>query len=61
MLTETRVDRYELLAPIGTGGMGRVYRARMEGPGGASKQIALKLMHGHLVEDAINLFRPDWD
>lgn len=31
--------------------MGKVYRARMQGPGDASKQVALKVMHGHLAED----------
>ena len=31
--------------------MGSVYRARMEGPAGASKEVALKLIHGHLAED----------
>jgi len=36
---------------MGTGGMGSVYRARMQGPGGASKQVALKLIHDHLAQD----------
>ena len=31
--------------------MGCVYRARMEGPAGAAKEVALKLIHAHMAED----------
>jgi serine/threonine protein kinase len=51
-LSAAKLKRYELLSPIGTGGMGRVYRARIEGPAGASKRVAVKVMHTHLASDA---------
>ena len=44
------IGRYEILSTIGSGGMGSVYRARMQGPAGAAKQVALKLIHPHLAE-----------
>jgi serine/threonine-protein kinase len=43
-----RVGRYELLMPIGVGGMATVFLARMEGVGGFEREVALKLMHAHL-------------
>jgi serine/threonine-protein kinase len=46
-----QLGRYEILSAIGTGGMGRVFRARIEGPAGASKQVALKVIHQHLSQD----------
>lgn len=53
-----RVDKYEILANIGDGGMASVYRARLQAPGGASKQVALKLIHPHLSHepDFIRMF-----
>jgi len=36
--------RYELLALVGRGGMGEVYRARLIGPAGPGKEIALKVL-----------------
>jgi serine/threonine protein kinase len=47
----SRIGRYELVDVIGSGGMSTVYRARMWGPGQATKQVALKLIHPHLVND----------
>jgi len=35
--------RYEVLSPVGTGGFGTVYRARLLGSGGFSKLVALKV------------------
>lgn len=46
-----RIGQYELLAPLGAGGMAQVYRAQMAGPGLASKQVALKLVDPALAQD----------
>jgi len=52
------VDKYDILAAIGQGGMARVYRARLQAPGGASKEVALKLIHPHLGQqsDFVGMF-----
>ncbi|MCO4743557.1 MAG: protein kinase [Proteobacteria bacterium] len=36
---------YRVVAPIGQGGFGTVYRAELLGGGGFSKQVALKMLH----------------
>jgi serine/threonine-protein kinase len=36
---------------IGVGGMASVHLARMDGPGGFQKWVAIKKIHSHLVED----------
>jgi serine/threonine-protein kinase len=43
--------RYEILSPVGTGGFGTVYRARLLGPGGFSKLVALKVANTHTAGD----------
>ncbi len=43
-----RLDRYELLVPIGRGGMATVYLARMRGLRGFEREVAIKRMHAHL-------------
>ena len=48
-----RVDRYELLLPIGAGGMATVYLARTKVVGDLYRNVALKLMHPHLRLDAL--------
>lgn len=37
---------YQVVAPIGQGGFGTVYRAELLGGAGFSKQVALKMLHG---------------
>ncbi len=52
----TRVGPYCLDAPVGTGGMGIVYRAHREG-GGFQQEVALKLLRpGQLSEEARRRF-----
>jgi eukaryotic-like serine/threonine-protein kinase len=43
-----RVGRYELLLPIGTGGMATVHLARTPVVGDLHREVALKLMHAYL-------------
>ncbi len=45
------IGKYELLIPIGTGGMATVYLARATGVGGFARDVALKLVHAHLRSD----------
>jgi serine/threonine-protein kinase len=43
-----RVGRYDILLPLGTGGLATVYLARARGIGGFEREVALKLVHSHL-------------
>jgi serine/threonine-protein kinase len=47
----SRLGRYELLAPIGTGGMATVYWGRTRVLEGVYRDVAIKLMHPHLGEE----------
>ena len=47
-----RFGRYEILARLAAGGMGRVYLARALGPGGFEKTVALKTIHPDLASRA---------
>jgi len=49
-----RIGAYEVLLPIGTGGMATVYLARKPVVEGVERDFALKLMHAHLRGD------PEW-
>ncbi len=45
------LGRYRIVDEIGIGGMASVHLARMDGPGGFQKWVAIKKIHPHLVED----------
>ncbi len=46
-----RVGRYQLLGPLGAGGMASVQLALVRGAAGFSREVAIKLLHAHLVND----------
>src|SRR4029079_5897106 len=46
-----RIGRYELLLPIGSGGMATVFLARAQGVGGFERDVALNIIHAHLRAD----------
>lgn len=46
----TRIGKYRLLEPLGSGGFAKVYRARDEIEG---RDVALKIPHAHLLEDEL--------
>lgn len=46
-----RLDRYELLCPIASGGMATVWLARLRGKRGFEKLFAVKTIRGELAED----------
>ncbi len=47
-----RLGRYELLVPIATGGMARVWAARQHGQRGFTKLVAIKTILPHLAREA---------
>jgi serine/threonine protein kinase len=49
-----RLGAYEILAPIGAGGMGEVYRAKDTRLG---RDVALKILPAHLAADRDRLSR----
>jgi eukaryotic-like serine/threonine-protein kinase len=48
MALPKRVGKYDVLFPLGSGGMATVVLARSEGLGGFRKEVAIKLSHPHL-------------
>ncbi|MBL8742047.1 MAG: serine/threonine protein kinase, partial [Myxococcales bacterium] len=53
-LAPTRVGKFELLLPIGTGGMATVFLARAPVFAGVYRDVAVKLMHPHLGADGVD-------
>ncbi|HMI92720.1 MAG TPA: protein kinase [Polyangiales bacterium] len=47
-----RVGRYDICFELAAGGMATIYLARVDGPGGFRKLVALKCIHPHLVRQA---------
>ncbi len=47
-----RVDRFELVAEIASGGMATVFLARLSGMGGFQRFVAIKRLHPHLAREA---------
>lgn len=45
------LGRYRVVDEIGIGGMASVFLARMDGPGGFQRWVAIKRIHPHLIED----------
>jgi serine/threonine protein kinase len=56
--TKRRLDRYELIGELATGGMATVYLARLAGVGGFQRFVAIKRLHPHLAseEEFIEMF-----
>jgi eukaryotic-like serine/threonine-protein kinase len=46
-----RVERYELMGEIASGGMATVYLARLTGMGGFQRFVAMKRLHPHLASE----------
>jgi serine/threonine-protein kinase len=49
---DRRLDRFELIAEIASGGMATVYLARLSGAGGFQRFVAIKRLHPHLAGDS---------
>jgi serine/threonine protein kinase len=45
-----KLDRFELIAELASGGMGTVYLARLGGAGGFQRLYAIKVLHEHLAK-----------
>jgi serine/threonine protein kinase len=57
--TATTARRYRILSVVAEGGYGRVYRARLEGADGFSRDVAIKLMRPGLPDELVARFRDE--
>ena len=48
-MSGTKLDRFELIAELASGGMGTVFLARLGGAGGFQRLYAIKRLHEHLA------------
>ncbi len=46
----SRIDRYDIVYKIASGGMAAVYVGHLSGPAGFEKLVAIKVIHPHLAE-----------
>ncbi|MBX3272981.1 MAG: protein kinase [Sandaracinaceae bacterium] len=53
MSSSSRFDRYEILAPLGEGGMGEVVKARALGPHGFEKVVAIKRIRAEWAQQEV--------
>src|SRR4029079_16317180 len=49
--TKRRLDRYELIGELASGGMATVFLARRAGVGGFQRFVAIKRLYPHLAGD----------
>lgn len=49
MALTVKVGRYTLVGQLGTGAMAEVFAARLDGPAGFSRRVAIKRIRPHLV------------
>src|SRR4051812_22095228 len=49
--SKRRLDRYELIGELASGGMATVYLARLAGVGGFQRFVAIKRLHPHLAQE----------
>ncbi len=50
-ISARRLDHYEVLAELASGGMATVYLGRLPGAGGFERLVAIKRLHPHLERD----------
>ncbi len=57
-MSDARIGKFDILSPIGAGGMADVYRCRLRGPGGFEKIVVVKRIRGERAADPcfVNMF-----
>src|SRR5579883_1937061 len=48
---DRKLDRFELVAELASGGMATVFLARLSGVGGFQRLVAIKRLHPHLARE----------